>query len=515
MSERSHLEAAGTLRQYPLAELFVEIGQSGLSGSLRVSNESQKAVIYFRDGAPVYAVSNQKRYRLLNALIEQKLVPAGDLARGPKGVNDVELGAWLVAEGLLTADVLRSTTADRVEAIIIEALSMVDGEWLFSPLARVRSDMEMAIGTRELLLNYARCLPVRTAAERFRSIKESFIRSPRGSSGMELLEHEAFLMTLFGNEPVTIEAARGGSAMPEDGMLQGLYVLWLSGCLERRAWNSAFSRSKLEDIKRAKLAVAKPAREMPANEKPKEADPPAEEQRAEPIPQLEITLEDYLERVENALTHYEVLGVDQEAEPAAIKNAYFGAAKIFHPDRFHREETAKLARIQAAFTSLAHAYETLKTPEGRRSYNRKMAIEAEKIARRREAGEDKASVIRDESAKESYEEGLKTLDNGDPKSAATHFARAVHYDPGTAIYHAYYGKAMSFAQKLKHQAEAELQKAASLAPKDVKVRLMLVDFYEDMNLPRRAEGELKRILEVLPSNREARDRLERLTAQIG
>src|SRR5690606_11259395 len=229
MSERSHLEAAGTLRQYPLAELFVEIGQSGLSGSLRVSNESQKAVIYFRDGAPVYAVSNQKRYRLLNALIEQKLVPAGDLARGPKGANDVELGAWLVAQGLLTADVLRSMTSDRVEAIIIDALSMVDGEWLFSPLARVRSDMEMAIGTRELLLNYARCLPVRTAAERFRSVKESFLRSPRGSSGMELLEHEAFLMTLFGNEPVTIEAARGSSAMPEDGMLQGLYVLWLSG----------------------------------------------------------------------------------------------------------------------------------------------------------------------------------------------------------------------------------------------------------------------------------------------
>ena len=213
------------------------------------------------------------------------------------------------------------------------------------------------------------------------------MRAPRGAAGIELLEHEAFLLTLFGNEPVTIETVRGASAMPEDGLLQGLYVLWLSGCLERRAWNSAFSRSKLDEIKRAKLAVAKPAREMPVKDKPKQAEPPAKEQQAEPIPHLEVSLEDYLARVENALTHYEVLGVEQEAEPVEIKNAYFGAAKMFHPDRYHREDAADLARIQAAFTSLAHAYETLKTPEGRQSYNRKMAIEAEKIARRREAGD--------------------------------------------------------------------------------------------------------------------------------
>jgi hypothetical protein len=507
MSDRPHLETAGTLREYPLAELIVEIGQAGLSGSLRVSNAERKSVVYFRDGKLVFAASNEKRHRLIHLIIEQKIVTPGSLAKCPKGANDVELAGWLKSEGLLSAKEIWDLTLQQVESIVIESLSWTEGDWLFSPLARIRSEMECPVNLQELMLNYARCIPLRTAAERFRSVNESFIRSPRRLDEITLLEHEAFLLTLFDRDPITIEIARASSAMPEEGMLQGLYALWLGGLLERRDWNAAFSKNKISEIKRAKLAVAKPAREMAAE--PKAAEPP-EEPQVTAIPELNISLEDYLERVESAVTHYEVLGIEQTAELAEVKNAYFGAAKMFHPDRFHREEEALLARVQAAFTSLAHAYETLKSPESRQSYNRKMASEAEKITRRKAAGEDKASVIRDESAKESYEEGLKALENGDAKSAATHFARAVHYEPDTALYHAYYGKAMSFAQKLKHQAEAELQKAGNLAPKDVKVRLMLVDFYEDMNLPRRAEGELRRILETLPSNREVRERLARM-----
>src|SRR5690606_22696408 len=192
---------------------MVEIGQAGRSGSLRVSTAERKAVIYFRDGKVVFAASNEKRHRLIHLIVERKLVPPARLANCPKGANDVELAGWLKSEELLSAKELWGLTLAQVEGIVIDTLSWTDGEWLFSPLARIKPEMECPVDLSEMMLNYARCIPLRTAAERFRSVQESFIRSPRPLGEIQLMEHEAFLLTLFEQDPITIEIARAASAM--------------------------------------------------------------------------------------------------------------------------------------------------------------------------------------------------------------------------------------------------------------------------------------------------------------
>ena len=69
-----------------------------------------------------------------------------------------------------------------------------------------------------------------------------------------------------------------------------------------------------------------------------------------------------------------------------IKNAYFGLAKLFHPDRFHRESTASLARMQGAFSNVQLAYETLKSKETRETYDFKIRKELETKEKLRAAG---------------------------------------------------------------------------------------------------------------------------------
>ena len=58
------------------------------------------------------------------------------------------------------------------------------------------------------------------------------------------------------------------------------------------------------------------------------------------------------------------------------------------------------------------------------------------------------------------------------------------------------------------------QHAVKLDPKNVKIRMMLVDFFIDMNMSKRAVGELNRFLELMPGNGEATKRLERLQRQM-
>ncbi|MBA3350823.1 MAG: DnaJ domain-containing protein, partial [Blastocatellia bacterium] len=210
--------------------------------------------------------------------------------------------------------------------------------------------------------------------------------------------------------------------------------------------------------------------------------------------------------VKNGETLYDVLGIADDAGPAEIKHAYFAMARLFHPDRFHREDAASLRRIQVAFTEIAHAYETLKTDEGRKNYDFKMRKELEFREKRKAEGKIDALTPEDRqtgTGLESFEKGLEALGDEEYAAAAGHLSRAVHYSPQNALYHAFFGQALSQLEKQHHKAEAELQTAVRLDPSNPKVRMMLVEFFVEMKMAKRAEGELKRFLEIVPGNKEA------------
>lgn len=525
MTQQNTLETNGSLNEYPLGELIVEIIQANLSGSLRLSRDAQKAVIYFKDGRVVYGVSNSKEHRLFSVLISRKKVEKGQISKYPHYANDLELGASLIAEGKLTEKDLEDAVVSQIEAILIEAMSWIEGEWLFSPLARLRSDLVYYVEVHKVLINYARCLPIQTVFERFKSVQETFLRTEADFARLHLLAHEQHVAEQFRDVPLKIADLRNMTTLPEQGLLQALYVLWLGGVLVRQDWNAAFSPLKIAQILTARLSVVKKAATIAghdapepeaesADSKPPEADPEPVQPKAAA---LDITLDEYLKRAEVSETHYDVLGVSEKAPISEIKLAYFGLAKLFHPDRYHREGEAMLRRIQVAFTKLAHAYETLKTKESRESYDYKIRKEIEAREKRRAEGLTEvpdSTERKSEQGLESFEQGLLMLSEEEYESAATHLARAVHYSPENALYHAYYGKALSAFSSHRHKAEAELQSAVKLDGKNPKIRLMLVEFFIEMNMAKRAEGELKRFLEAVPGNKEAEALLRKLQSTV-
>ena len=70
------------------------------------------------------------------------------------------------------------------------------------------------------------------------------------------------------------------------------------------------------------------------------------------------------------INHYQTLEVSQQATQAEIKQAYRRLAKRFHPDT--RMETANQEKI----VSINAAYETLKDPQRRRSYDQQLFVGA-------------------------------------------------------------------------------------------------------------------------------------------
>ncbi len=521
MTPQNPLDHKGNFRTNPLAELLIEIEQAGLDGSMRLSRGEDKAVIYFRDGALIYAVSNGREHRLLKLLLDQKLVDQSSLAGLPKCSNDVELAKTLVREGVLSKEQVDEAVVTQMERIMIDVLSWTDGDWHYSPLVRSREDLAVPINLRKVMVDFARCQPSTVVMERFKSVEESF-EKVREANGDSLLQaHEEFVLQSLNGEPRSLDQLTLDCGLPENGFLQALYVLWLGGLVRRHDWNAAFSEHRIGAIRNAKVSLIKQAQktvaELKVDQAPVEAveQLPAEVKPEEPK-QPEISLDEYLSRVETADTHYDVLGVQPKASVAEIKSAYFNLAKLFHPDRFHREAPATLQRIQAAFSNVQSAYETLKSNDARENYDFKVRKELEMKEKLMAQGsvQDGKIDTKAEQALESFEAGLSLLMDEEYERAVPFLGRAAHYSPDNALYRAYFGKALSYDEKQRHKAEGEIQAAVRLDPKNPKIRMMLVEFFTENNLLKRAEGELKRFLEVVPDNPEAKRLLAKLTDQL-
>ncbi|MGE3467942.1 MAG: DnaJ domain-containing protein, partial [Pyrinomonadaceae bacterium] len=517
MTAQNSLDHKGNFTTYPLAELLTEIGQARLDGSMRLSHGDGKAILYFRDGALVYGVSNAREHRLLQVLLDLKKVEPAKLTALPKCSNDVELSMTLARENVLAQEEIEAVIVAQIERILVDSLSRPAGEWHFSPLVRSREDLIFPVDVHKVLTDYARVQPLSAVFGRFKSMQERFEKIADSNGSVNLQSHEEYVLERFGPEPRSIEELTLECGLPENGFLQALYVLWLGGMLRRHDWNAAFSENRIRAIRNARVMMVKQAQKTAAEAKP-DAKPAEVQPEAEPAPEAtepkvpEITLIEYLKRVESSRTHYDVLGLDSDAALAAIKTSYFSLAKLFHPDRFHRESAEMLPRIHAAFSKVQVAYDTLKSSDSRENYNYKVRKDLEMKEKLKAQGVDTSEKIdaKAEQGLESFEVGLSLLMDEEYERAVPFLGRAAHYNPDNALYRAYFGKALSYDSEQRHKAEGEMQAAAKLDPTNPKIRLMLVEFFMDHNMMKRAEGELRRFLDIVPNNAEAKGLLARI-----
>jgi len=518
MTSPNNLEIYGNLSEHPLAELLVEIRQIRLNGSLRLDNGRQKAVIYFDAGDVVFAVSNSRQHRLYELLLRENIVGKQQLLDISDFTDDLALSENLLKNNLLKQMDVNALFSRQIVEILRSVFDWQEGKWIFSPHIRVKGDIRFKIDLPQLLIEYARKLSPATIVRRFKSLREMFSVKSAMPVQVNLLPAEAFVFSRFENSSLNVEKMSVLSGADEDETLKILYTLWLGGFISRQDWNAAFSERKTSAILSANFALRKDEKTpltktqeiKPVNMQMVETE--IEAQKTEPVEE-KLSLGDYLYRIENATNHYETLNISPDAPVAKIKQAYFTLAKQLHPDLFYKKTDAKLfGRIQRAFTEFAQAYETLKTESSREVYDYRMRKELAEIKSQTEAGSSSKDSTQQQAdyAAENFEQGFTLLMDENTEAALPFLARAVHFAQDNARYHAYHGKALSFDNKQRHKAEAELQTAVKLDTENADFRLMLAEFFIQIGFPKRAEGELNRLLTIFPSNREAKSLLDGL-----
>jgi curved DNA-binding protein CbpA len=296
-----------------------------------------------------------------------------------------------------------------------------------------------------------------------------------------------------------------------DDPIGAIYSLWLAGLIHRQGWNAAFSEERLSYIRSANLELKRTAKVFaPAQADVSKAETASQSIKPEdPAQEAEpFDLEECLKRVEKAKNAYEALGIMPSVKVGEIRKAYYRLAKVLHPDRYRKEDPELLRRIERAFTEVAQAHESIKTPESRNAYDLKMRKEEHDRAAAGDVETD--GTKQGEQAAGDFDRGFALQLEGEFEAAVPFLARAAYYSPNNARYRAYYGKALAADENQRHKAEKELTTAVRLEPSNSSFRLMLVEFLMKHKMMKRAEGELTRLLETAPDNKEALRLLDRV-----
>jgi len=472
----------GNLADKSLGELICEIHETSGSGALRISRDRAKAVIYFENGAAVFAASNIRAHRLVEFLRRSGLADENSFADISAKATDDDVLADAIKQGQILPDQINIVRENHVTDIMRATLLWTEGHWQFDGKVRVTGENRVTLDTPRLLLESTRRLPVPYIAARLANHDQQIESVPQNGHSITLSPGEAFVLSRV-TAPMSIKDLLALGGMPQDETLRAIFALSAAGLLKRKS-SSFVSTTQTPEPDR----IAKPE-----------------------------TLEEFLARIDKAADYYQTLNVAPAATADEVKTAYHALARRYHPDRFHQADAALRSRIDSAFARVARAYEVLHDDGERSSYDERLRATVTASANALEhisatpATKPNAKLTGNEDrAEESFQKGLAALQQNQPQQALRFFAEAASIEPRRARYRAEYGRALINDPQTRRIAEIELKAAIALEPDNVSYRVALAELYKALGLRRRAEGELQRALTADPKNSVARKLLATL-----
>jgi curved DNA-binding protein CbpA len=492
----------GKLTDHPLAELIREISTKGLSGTLRLDQDRARAAIYFKRGAVVFAASNIRNLRLGHYVSKNNLVSKKELSSFGENGSDIALAKALSANGALTQTQADGLLANLVADVLRVALLWTEGNWEFDERTHLGEDVRINIDIATLMREAAHRMPLKFVGLRFRNPGETLSRVPQMANDQVFLPTESFLLSRL-DAPTRLEELVAVSGLRELDALRTIYGLVLGGVIKRQYWQPAFRESGRGG------ATADAEDIVPAPEEITPQSPWTLENEA-------ADLEQFLERIDNAADHYEIMDLTPNAETDQIKEAYYAVARRYHPDRFHFKSGTPLhSRLGSAFARVTQAYETLSDAASRSTYDADLERKQQfagsvpfkppPTAAPEEQFDD--DLTRPDSdlgqAEYNFREGFAALQQGRINAAVNHLAAAARMEPGDARYRAYYGRALAANERTRRLAENEIQAAVRIEPSNAIFRTMLAELYFNLKFHKRAQAELTRALALDPNNTSA------------
>lgn len=195
--------------------------------------------------------------------------------------------------------------------------------------------------------------------------------------------------------------------------------------------------------------------------------------------------------------YYEILGISTDADAHAVKKAYLGLVKKYHPDIPFSKE---IPDAKEKFRRIKEAYETLINSDLRKTYDKYMLKASYSSASENEEYFRKTVSF--------YEKGREFYRNKKFQSASKAFQTALNLDADNALYCSWLGLTLSHMPGRLSEAKKWCEKAIELSPyhSDYYVNLAIV--YKDAGLDSMADKFFRKALDYDPDNSRAHSWLE-------
>jgi curved DNA-binding protein CbpA len=486
---------ASTRDESSVIGLLKSLHEARRSGVLRVSRPETTTQVYFRDGAIVFARSDESAQRLGERLVRAGALKKDDLelACRVRDTSPLRLGKTLVDLGYVTSEQIDDQVKEQVTTIVCALFPWETGSYRTEiGEGAVEIDLERDdLSTENILMEGVR-----------RVVDPSILRQGLGAldgpvayafdlarlpPGVALTPAEGFVLSRVDGATTASEIATL-SPLGEEETLRCIYALVAAGLLKTQA-----------DAESPPPAPREPLRP----ELSPEALRFATEMQAKHAALSEATL-------------YQILDVPPNAKLEAIKSAYFRLAKQLHPDHLAGLRVADPDGVYGAlYFKVKNAYEVLSNEAERRRYDFGLEQAAARPpAAAPGAGEEKRkeepsrTFSPDEMARIHFGNGERALSEHRYHDAVEELRAAIRHDPARAEYHRLLGRALAKNPKWRKQAEEHLWKALELNRFDSHSYLELGELYEESGLSTRARKMFEEAIAIDPDNLRARERLE-------
>jgi tetratricopeptide (TPR) repeat protein len=465
---------SGQLENTPLPNLLLELSRSRFDGNLRLSRQRHEKTFRFQRGAPISAESNVASETLGLQLLDSGQISRDDHHRVSSYVveRDVKEGVALLELGLLNPKELFVALKEQVRTRLQDCFGWPRGEYAIEIQQATTADAQPFRADVYPLIQEG--IEIHWNAERVLAdlaphMNQTARRNRQLSRAQERLRSDdcvvALIDALDGTRTLwrALQSARTPRSMAAAWVLDGI------GAIDYAAPKSANDAKREEDAPPEIEIVLTDADEVvdPAGAPgvaasgAEAADAPGmDEVLVLEISQKYVSLDD--------LDYYAMIGIPQDAPPAAIKRAYLDAAKRYHPDALARARLDGETRQKAGkvFAAIGKAHAVLADPKRRRSYDASLDsdetdLDAERLA----------------AAETNYRKGEILMRQGNFRGALDFLRPAVELWPEDGTYQASLGWSLYKATPSDPvRAREHLERAYSLEPRDAEIahRLSLV-----------------------------------------
>jgi tetratricopeptide (TPR) repeat protein len=514
----------GTIEEGVLPGLLREIYVGRKSGTLQFLRGGDRYSVRFARGTIINVQTNVTEGRLGELLQKRGLVSAHDLARAAEFVvrQKMRLGQALIQLGALDRAQLEDAIALHVHDSLARVFSWNEGTYEFveEEVPEAESDLTLRFSTGELILEAVRAT---TDPDVVRYALGNIDRVLRHSSDpllrfqkITLSPADGFVLSRV-DDTTTAREVIQLIPLPADETRRSLFGLLCTGIVEYGE-----ERKRTAAPPRPAAAPAPPAAASPSPTPPAPAAPPP--RAAPPVPppapapsaagasEAGASRRAEILQAFETMKHknfFELMGIERTATEAHVKEAYFRLAKRFHPDVHHGESLGDLRdQLEALFIRLGDAYETLKNPKSRESYEARLPRDRggrvlpgppepeppppppdpAVIAKQAEDDIRRAEKLIEQ---EKYWDAIQILDPALPHAKNPKLVARGHL-------------AMARAKvknpKWVKDAERTLQELLRIDPKHAEAHFMLAMIYKTGGLKARSESMLRKVLELQPDH---------------